>query len=44
MDDLSTVGFEVEVMGRFESSLGIGLEEAWKDFPGIPEVVGFERR
>ena len=44
MDDLSTGGFEVEVVGCFELSLGIGLEEAWKDFPGISEVVGFERR
>ena len=43
-DVLAPVGFEVEVMGLFEVSLGIGLEEAWKDFPGVSEAVGFERR
>ena len=43
-DALAPVGLEVEVMGLFEVFLGIGLEEAWKDFPGISGSVGFERR
>ena len=34
---LALVGLEVEAIGLFEIFLGIGLEEAWRDFPVTSE-------